>query len=157
MVGGFDRAKSVKGAEDFLALSKRLKAAGESGLRKELHKEMRNAAKPLARNVKESAADRIGPHSGGIGKHYAGKTVRPQVRTGAKTAGVRLVMPKTDPRVDSQGRVFHPVFGRRPGVVQMMPAVKGFFSEAATEESKQVREDLRQVLKAWTERLARPL
>lgn len=151
-VGG---AKSIKGADDFLKLSKKLKEAGEKGLRNELHKGMRNAAKPLARKVKDSAEEKIGPHRGGIGEHYAKKPVRPQVRTGAKTAGVRLVMPKTDPRVDSVGRVYHPVFGRKPGVVQVMPAVKGFFSESTREHAPEVVDDLRRVLRDFTERIAR--
>lgn len=153
--GAIARGKAIKGADDLLKLSKRLKAAGQTELRKELHKEMRKAAKPLVKKVKDGAAERIGEHGGGIEDHYAKKPVRAQVRTGAKTSGVRVVMPKTDPRVDSQGRVYHPVYGRRPGVVQTVPGVKGFFSESLKEGSGEVREELRRTLAAFTERIAR--
>ncbi len=145
------------GAADLLALSKRLKQTGETELRKEFHKAVREAAKPLARKVKAEAPKRIPRHRGGIGEHYGKKKVEPSVRTGATTAGVSLRMPKTDPRVDAQGRIFHPVFGRRVGVggkpigqVQIVPGVKGFFSEAAKEAAPEVVDGILAVIRDYT-------
>jgi hypothetical protein len=48
-----------------------------------------------------------------------------QTRTGAKTAGVRIVGTKVDPRINNLGRIQHPVFGRKPPVVQYDPAPQG--------------------------------
>ncbi len=152
------RGSQVTGdAADLLALSKRLKQVGETDLRKEFHAAVKAAAKPLARKVKAEAPKRIPSHRGGIGEHYGKKKVQPSVRTGATTAGVSLRMPKTDPRVDAQGRIFHPVFGRKVGLggkkisqVQTLPGVKGFFSEAANEAAPEVVDDILAVIRDYT-------
>lgn len=152
-VAGTDRAKSVKGAEDLLKLSKRLKAAGQTELRKELHKAMRGAAKPIVPKVREAAREQL-PKSGGLNERIARKPYRSQVRTGAKTAGVRITGSKVDPRIN-EGRVYHPVFGRRPGVVQQVPAAKGYFDDTIREQAPEVRDELRRVLEVWTQRVVR--
>lgn len=146
---------SVRGADDLLALSRRLKQLGETEMRKELHKAMRDAAKPLIPKVKDAARTRL-PTSGGMNEHYARKPYRAQTRSGAKTAGVRIGTPKTDPRVDAAGRVAHPVFGR-PGstVVQNVPAARGFFSETLEREGPQVRDEILEVIRDYTIRALR--
>jgi hypothetical protein len=148
--GGF----ATSGAEEFLALSKRLKAAGQTELRKELHKAMRDAAKPLIPKVKTAARTDL-PRRGGLNKRMARKGYRVQARTGAATAGVRIVGTKVDPRIDATGRVFHPVFGRGPGVVQHVPRAKGYFSETLAGSAPQVRDAVRDVLDDFAERVAR--
>lgn len=154
MAGVFDRAKSIKGADDFLALSKRLKAAGQTELRKELHKTMRDAAKPLIPLVRE-AARRDLPKAGGLNERIARKPYRAQVRTGAKTAGVRIVGTKVDPRIN-QGRIAHPVFGRpHSTVVQQVPEAAGYFDETLRDQGPEIRDEMREMLAAWLDRLAR--
>lgn len=158
---GINRAKSIKGAEDLLALSKRLKAAGQTELRKELHKDIRNAAKPLIPKVRAASLAEL-PSRGGLNRRIARKPYRSQVRTGAKTAGVRIVGSKVDPRIN-QGRVWHPIFGRkgkaknggRNSVVQKIPSADGYFDETISENATAIREDLRRALAAWAERVAR--
>jgi hypothetical protein len=155
------RARSVKGTSDFVKLSKALKEAGEKGLRKELHKTVQSAAKPLIPKIR--AAAREVPGSGGIGAHYGKKSYRAQTRTGQKSAGVRIVGPKTDPRVDAQGRVAHPVFGRKGKaanggkntVVQKVPAIQGFFSETLEGSAPQIRADFVQAFNDFTDRIVR--
>lgn len=149
-------ARSIKGANDFLALSKRLKAAGEKDLRNELNKVMRDAAKPLIPKVKAAGGDRF-PQSGGLAARMAKKPYRAQVRTGAKTAGVRIVGTKVDPRMDATGRIYHPVFGRKPGVVQPAPEVKGYFSDTLAESGPEVRDMLVKALAGFTERIVKGL
>lgn len=139
----------VQGAEDFLRLSKALKAAGQSGLRKELNKAMRDAAKPLLPKVRAAAASTL-PHRGGLAQRISKKPFRVQTRTGAQTAGVRIVGTKVDPRID-QGRVYHPVFGRKPGVVQSV--TPGYFSKTLEESGPEVRNDLTQALEDFAGRL----
>lgn len=144
------------GADDLLALSKKLKAMGQTELRKELHKAVRDAAKPLIPKVKEAARAKL-PRSGGMNEHYARKRYRAQTRTGVQTAGVRIVAPKTDPRVDEQGRVAHPVFGRRdiPKEIQTVPGAKGFFSETLRQEGPEVRDEVLEVIRDYTIRTLR--
>lgn len=141
---------SVRGAEDFLALSKRLKAAGQTELRKELNKSMRQAAKPLLPKVREAARANL-PKHGGLNERIARKPIRIQTRTGANTAGVRVVGTKVDPRID-EGRVFHPVFGRKPGVVQRIKG-RGYWSKTLEKSGPDVRGDVLKALEGFTKQV----
>ena len=146
-------ARSVRGAEEFLALSKRLKAAGETGLRKELNKAVRTAAKPLIPKVKAAARAQL-PSRGGMNEHYVRKRYRVQARTGQNTAGVRIASPKTDPRVDATGRIAHPVFGRpKSRVVQQVPRARGFFSETIKGDAPAVRQVLIETVDSFAQRI----
>lgn len=142
---------SVRGADEFLRLSKSLKAAGQTGLRKELNKAMQAAAKPLIPKVKAAAAATL-PKRGGLAQRVARKPYRVQVRTGEATAGVRITAAKIDPRID-EGRLFHPVFGRKPGVVQSV--TPGYFSDTMSESGPAVRDDLAQALEDFAGSLLR--
>lgn len=149
MAGG----ESIRGAEDFLKLSKALKAAGQKELRNELHKAMKATAKPLLPKVRQSARDSL-PKRGGLNERIAKKPYRTQVRTGAATAGVRIVGAKVDPRIN-QGRLVHPIFGRKgkpkPGQANTaIQAVKpGYFDEPLKESGPAVREDLIKALETF--------
>ena len=155
-VGVFGAAAGVKGADDFLKLSKALKAAGQTELRKELHKAVRDAAKPLLPKVRE-AARRDLPKKGGLNERIAKKPYRAQARTGAQTAGVRIVGTKVDPRIN-QGRVAHPVFGRkgkpknggRNTVVQQVPQAKGYFDQTLEHAGPEVQAALLALMQQWT-------
>lgn len=143
----------IRGAEQFLALSRRLKAAGETELRKELNKSVRDAAKPLIPKIRESARSK-GPKKGGLGERLAKKPYRTQTRTGASTAGVRVVGSKVDPRINDTGRIQHPVFGRSGStVVQNVPGLKGYFDEPLNEAGPTIRQDVLQTLDDFSKRL----
>ncbi len=102
------------GAEEFLAASKRLKAAGNLGLRRELHTAVRRAARPLIAQTRVAALAQL-PQRGGLNRRFARNPQRVQVRTGATTAGVGITMPraKAGGKAITEGRIRHPVFGRR--------------------------------------------
>jgi hypothetical protein len=160
--GPISSAQSIKGANDFLKLSKALKAAGKTDLRKELHKAMRDAAKPLIPKVREAARREL-PHRGGLSERVAKKPYRAQVLTGAKTGGVRIVGTKVDPRIN-EGRVWHPVFGRkgkpkkeggRNSVVQKVPEAAGYFDKTLEQSRSQVRASVISSLNEFAERIAR--
>lgn len=140
-----------RGAEEFLALSKRMKEAGETGLRKELHKAMTAAVKPVIPKVKQAARDNL-PKQGGLNKRIARKPLRAQTRTGARSAGVRIVGSKVDPRIN-EGRVYHPVFGRKPGVVQSVPEAKGYFTDTLNDSASEMRVEVLKVLEDFTRRM----
>ena len=148
-MAGLSRARSTKGVNDFVALSKALKDAGESGLRKELHKAMRDAAKPVIPKVKQAARESF-PKAGGLNERIARKPLRSSVRTGNNTAGVRIQGTKVDPRINDEGRVAHPVFGRtgraanggKNTVVQNVPDARGYFDRTISAQAPQVRADV---------------
>lgn len=145
---------AVQGANDFLALSKRLKQVGEGEMRKELHKAMRDAAKPLIPKVRQAAMKDL-PSAGGLNRRIAKKPLRAQQRTGARTAGVRIVGTKVDPRIN-EGRVWHPVFGdRKPGAIQPVPAAKGYFTDTLAEAGPEVRDEILAVIRDYTIRALR--
>ena len=151
--GLWGSVQSKKGANDFLALSKALKDAGEKGLRNELNKAMRNAAKPLIPKVRDAARESL-PKHGGLNERIAKKPYRVQVRTGALTAGVRVVGTKVDPRINT-GRVYHPVFGHKPGVVQNVPDAKGYFDDTIRKQTSEIRGQVVQALSDFADRIVR--
>ncbi len=108
------RVRVIGGAEEFLAASKRLKAAGDLGLRRELHTAVRRAARPLIAQTRAAALAQL-PQRGGLARRFARNPQRVQARTGATTAGVGIVMPKAKAgsKIITEGRLRHPVFGRR--------------------------------------------
>lgn len=147
--GGLSRARSTKGTSDFLALSKALKQAGETGLRKELHKVMRDAAKPVIPKVRDAARESF-PSKGGLNERMAKKPFRSAVRTGNATAGVRIQGTKVDPRINNEGRIVHPVFGRtgkaanggKNAVVQSVPDARGYFDQTISDQAPGIRNDV---------------
>lgn len=128
MAGSFE----VSGADQFLALSKALKNAGHKELRKTLNKNIKTAVKPLIAETRAEARRTL-PHRGGYGALVARAPQRIQVRTGAQTAGVRLVVARdrSSARRANMGVIRHPVFGNREVWVDQRLAVKGWFDVPA--------------------------
>jgi hypothetical protein len=98
---GAPKTSSLQGAE----------GGRRDGLRKELHKAVgsREAADPEGAGGRPARS----AQAGGLNERIAKKPYRVQTRTGANTAGVRIVGTKVDPRINNQGRIAHPVFGGR--------------------------------------------
>ena len=134
----------VTGANDFLRLSKALKAAGEKELRAALNKGLRDAAKPLIEDVRE-AAQRELPHSGGLAALVSGGKFRVQVRTGARTAGVRITGSGQALSGADKGLIRHPVFGNRAVFVEQR-VDGGWFSDTLNEKAPGVRPALEAAL-----------
>jgi hypothetical protein len=143
-----------RGARDFLAVSKALKAAGEGDLRKEFHKAVRDAAKPLLPKVRESARSSA-PKHGGLNERLAKKPYRVQTRTGNQTAGVRIVGTKVDPRINSLGRIQHPVFGSKKRVVQYDPKVKGYFDQPLQDSGPAVSREVVAAMDGFVRKIVR--
>lgn len=140
---------STRGAEDFLALSKRLKAAGQTELRKELNKGLRDAAKPLIGKTRQAFAGGL-PRRGGLAQVISRRPMRVKVATGTNP-GVSIVAAKTDRRID-EGVISHPVFGRRPNVTQRVTS--GLFSETLQQEAPAIRVELVAAVDRMTDRVA---
>ena len=140
----------VVGAEKFLRLSKSLKAAGELGMRRELNAALRLVTKPLIAETRAAARERL-PKHGGLNESVAKAQQRIQVRTGAKTAGVRIVVSGAVKGADA-GTIRHPVFGHRNRFVsQQVPG--GWFDKTLEDSAPEVRGEIEAVL----ERVARQI
>lgn len=146
------------GARAFYELSKRLKEVGGTGkgsLRSEMTKALKKAAKPLPQAVKKKAGE-VFPERGGLAKIMGKRTPQVVTRTGIKTAGVRIQDKKTDPRMNSQGRIYHPVFGRSGAdVAQIVPEVRGYFDETLRDEAPEIRDAVTDVLAEYAEKIIR--
>lgn len=102
----------VTGLDGLLAMSKGLKNAGERGLRNELNKRIRQAAKPLSQQTKQAAASQL-PQRGGLARQVASTPQRIKVATG-KNPGVYIIVSKrAGARATNRGEIRHPVFGNR--------------------------------------------
>lgn len=135
----------VTGGEDFLKVSKALKAAGRTGLRKALHKGLQEGAKPLIPGARDSARRTL-PQSGGLAGQVAKAPMRVRVRTGA-TPGVAVVVGKnrSGARAANRGQVAHPVFGNRDRWVrQAVP--DDWFDGYMERNAPKVRPDLQRVI-----------
>lgn len=148
---------SVTGADQFLKLSKALKAAGRTEMRKQLNKGMRTAAKPLIPIARAAFIAGL-PHGGGAGEFVAAKRMRAATHTG-RDPGVSIVVAKEDPRLDSEGRLVHPVFnrkradGKRVTVVQQV--TPHIFSDAMSKEAPQIRGALEAAIEAVADQIVK--
>ena len=133
----------IRGAEEFGVLSRRLKEAGDKGLRKELLSGLQGAAKPAKADVKASFAARL-PHRGGLAAVMATSRVSLLSRAGRNpSVRIKATSPH-DVRGMDRGRVRHKVFGHEPWVDQAIEP--GVFSDPIEARAPQMRADMEQVL-----------
>lgn len=145
----------IRGADDFLRLSKALKEAGHGELRKELTAGMRQAAKPLIAQSRQEALRRL-PKGGGLAKQASKVPQRVQVRTGVATAGVRIAVGTKGgvARAANRGLIRHPVFGNRDvWVDQHVPA--GWFDDTMRAGAPVVRPELEAAIDRMAEKIVR--
>jgi len=134
------------GSEQLAALAARLKVTGEKGLRTQLLRGLKSGAEPLVKKVAEAARSQL-PHGGGLNEQVAGQKVKVQVRTGARTAGVRLTTTAPDTSQTDAGFVRHPVYGnRKKWVTQQIPAAKGWWSQTLADGGSDVTPELLKVM-----------
>jgi hypothetical protein len=145
---------AVRGTDDFYRLSKALKHAGRTGMRKELHKGLQRAAKPLIPKTRREALHRL-PRRGGLAQQVAREPQRVQVRTGATTAGVRVVVGKKrgGARAANQGRIRHRVFGQDVWVEQRV--TPGWFDDTVRGDAPEIRRDLERVVEDFAKQVVR--
>lgn len=144
----------VRGADQFLALSKALKHAGRTELRKELNKQMRDGAKPLIPKARAEAQSKL-PQSGGFAKQVAKEPMRVQARTG-RHPGVRIVVGKKrgGARSANRGFIRHPVFGNRENwVTQEVPP--DWFDGPMRGSAPEIRKALQQALEDVADKIVR--
>lgn len=153
---------TITGAEDFLRLSKALKAAGQTELRKELHKRMRDAAKPLTKKTQKKLADSVPSRLSG----RAGKTKQAVVVSTGRDPGVKILvrygkrgtgLSASNARLLNQGKgVRHPVFGNRERwATTPVPNAAGWFDETLSGQKRQVQRELEQAMEQVAAKVAR--
>lgn len=143
----------VNGAESFLLLSKALKNAGRTEMRKELHKGVRKAARPLIPKARKAAREKL-PKRGGLADQVAREPARTQVRTGADP-GVRVVIGKKrgGARATNRGLIRHRVFGQDVWVEQRIEP--GWFDNAMVGEKAAIQRDIEQAMTEVVDQIAR--
>jgi len=150
----------IKGADQLGDLAKRLKAEGESGkgLRREMLKELRAAAKPLAADAQAAVKSlpTKPPEDSGLRRRIAA-LVKVRIRTSGRSSGVRISVGKLDgtnlPRRLNRGVWRHPVFGSDTWVTQTIQP--GWFDKTIRRGAPKVRLRVRAVLKRTVNRIAR--
>jgi hypothetical protein len=138
-------------------LGVRLKAAGAGELRVELLRGLRAAAKPLIRDAKQAAHDRL-PKHGGLNERVAKEPMTVRNRLTGSGVGVRIVTTTTDTRGTNRGRIRHQVFGHTDRwVTQTYEPAKGWFDDTLEHGAPEVQAEMMKVITEVGEALTRRL
>lgn len=135
----------VRGADDFLRASKALKAAGQTEMRKQFHKDMKAATKPLIRKAKAAAKSQL---PSGLAKVVGAAPITAKVKTG-RDPGVTVGVGKKGggAAATNRGTVRHPVFGRQNSwVEQPVPRAKDWFDGTMRAGTPEVRREMEQTV-----------
>lgn len=143
----------VRGGEQFIALGRRLKEAGEGGLQKELKAAINRAAKPAQEAVREAVPQYMPKRGGYAAELRAALRLRTaQVAAGVKITAYGAGKAKRRALPALEGGVLrHPVFGRHrhsrrrgtisnPWVAQVVRP--GFFKGPIEEHADDIRREL---------------
>lgn len=135
------------GAEQFAALSRQLKDAGETGLRRNLYKALREAAKPITQQVTDpSHLRRYFP--GNYADAVASDLKVTTVQSGSiRTPGVRIAatgrVKKRKVVQMNDGFLHHPLFGdREHWYLQIRGVREGFFTDPCEQSGPDVRQKI---------------
>lgn len=144
----------VHGADNFLLLSKALKNAGRTEMRKHLHSGIKKAARPLIKIARAEAKERL-PQRGGLAEQVSKEPMRTQVRTG-RDPGVRVVVGKRRGAAQStnRGEIRHPVFGNRDTFVTQR-IKPGWFDNRMMAEKPAILRDVEGALIEVVDEIAR--
>lgn len=161
---------TVRGAENFLALSKALKAAGEKKLRRELHAAMRTGVRKHMPKTADGLAGALPSGLQGRGKKV-NQVVR--VKTG-RDPGVTVAVPygrrrgvgglgaSNAQRLNSSGTFRRPVFPdpEKPRNEwrwsdQSVSAARGWFDKAWLDSAPEIRRALEAAMEAVAEQIVK--
>lgn len=109
LLGSF--SLQVRGAEQLGDVARELRRVADKDLRKQLNRGLRQATKPLIAETRKYAREHL-PKHGGLNERVARSKFRTKIRTGANPS-VRITATGLDARLNTQGRVRHPVYGNR--------------------------------------------
>lgn len=118
---------TVSGGDQARDLASRLHAVTGGLLRPALDEGLARGAGHAVREARHNA-ETILPRRGGYAATVAASEIDVDPLHGATTVSVRVTAKGHDPRLDTQGRLRHPVFGRDQWREQKVPA--GWFTAA---------------------------
>lgn len=144
----------IQGADELESLAKRLKAAGDGDLRKELLAAIRKATHRLPADVRASAMRQL-PRSGGLAARVAGGRLTTRTRLTGSSAGVKFESSGIyNLRNINSGKIRHPVFGRPDSwVAQKVDA--GWFSEPVDEAAPEVRDEIQRAMRDVADKITK--
>lgn len=126
----------ITGAEDLAAAAKRIRAAGDGGLRKELLASIRAEVKPTVEAIKANTS--ILPQRGGLAAKLR-KGIGVRTATGGQRVGVRIVQRHAySVRQINRGRLRHPTWGHRDRWVTQSVR-PGYFDEPIEKDIDRLR------------------
>jgi hypothetical protein len=133
------------GARQLAELGARLKEAGETGLRRELQKAIRQAAEPVAREIKDAGHLRAYLPNTYADTLAADLVVRLIQRSTGNAVGVRIEAESGTKKRKLQqldgGTLLHPLFGDRDHWYFQLRGVKaGFFTDPCEKSAPQVKD-----------------
>lgn len=143
----------LRGSPEQLArISRQLREEANRGLERELNKALREAGKPVKREIAKTA-DRL-PEGGGLARRVARYPVRVSNKS-ARGKGVQLAIGarRSQAAQINAGVVFHPVFGGELRVRQDVPA--GFADDAIREVEDEVTRGMQEAIGRSSDRIER--
>jgi hypothetical protein len=150
---------AITGAADFAALSRRLKEAGETGLRRELYRKISEAARPLADEI--SSAEHLVPY---MPNRYAAVlasdlSVRVSRRTGNDPGVSIRAKGRSKGRKLQQldnGLITHPLWGNREHWFRQTAAMRaGFFTDPAEHAAPDMRKAILAAMSETSRKITR--
>lgn len=133
----------IRGADQLTDLSRRLKAAGDKALQRQLARAIKDAVAPLKDALAESAMDSL-PSRGGLNARVAASKVKVSRRDSGSGSGLKLIaknayaLAKLD-----EGAIRHPTFGRRGRRYWVTQQVEpGWFTRPVEEAAPEIQEQI---------------
>lgn len=135
--------RTVNATTELPLLAARLKAAGAGGIKLQMVRALRAAAKPVVDDLKVAAAADL-PKRGGLNMKVAGQPIKVSVRTTGASAGVSVRAQYTK---TNKGSWRHPVFGNtNVWVTQTYGPAKGWFDKTAEKGAPAAQVEMAAVL-----------
>jgi hypothetical protein len=146
---------TIRGADQLGDLAKALRAAGDGGkgLKRELHRGMNRATKPLRAEAQQAAKTRL-PQSGGLAASVAKSKFSTRILTG-RNPGVSIqAKGGSAAATTDRGFVKHPVFGNRSRwVTQSVEG--GWFTKTMRGGAPVVRKELVEAIENVADQIRR--
>jgi hypothetical protein len=147
--GGAVTELTIHGADRLEKVAKALKDGGHKELKKQLLRGFREAGKPVIREIRASALEKL-PRGGGLAALVAGSQIGVRTRLGGNTVGVQIRGTNRSlqglRRLD-RGELRHPVFGNREvWVGQGGSVTPGWFSKPIESSEGRIRSHMASVL-----------
>lgn len=142
---------AIRGAEQLTVLAKKLRAAGDRNLRRELLRGLRAAGKPMGARARANAM-RL-PHRGGLAQLVASSRITVQTRLTGNVR-VRIVARNESAIINAdKGKIRHPVHGTDVWVTQKVQP--GWWTDAARKTDRPVAREMARAVANISRQLSR--